>query len=82
MGNHCNSVYIVVTWLFRSEHKPKIPANRRLDPHPDRCCRYTRGIEPGWGFVNFPGFDDLNRFVDTDPSLHFVKPSSYRQPVD
>ncbi len=36
----------VAARLFRSEHKPKLPANRQLDPYPDRYRRHTRHIEP------------------------------------
>jgi hypothetical protein len=48
---HRNSICIVATRLFRSEHKSKIPANRQLDSHADRYRRHTRHITAAWGYT-------------------------------
>jgi len=43
VDNRRNSIRTMVAWLFRSEYKPKVSANRRLDSrsarnrHPTRC---------------------------------------------
>lgn len=46
MDYHRNSGNTVAAWLFRSEHKSKLPANRQLDPYFDRYRRLTRRFKP------------------------------------
>lgn len=45
MDYRCNSINPVAARLFRSEHKPKLPANRRLDPYSDRHRGDSRYFE-------------------------------------
>ena len=58
VGYHCNSSHPVAAWLSRSEHQPKVPANRRMDSHADRYRRHTHHIAPPWGVVTLSHFDD------------------------
>ena len=46
MDDYCDSIDIVASRLFRSEHKPKFPAYRKLDPHPGRYRPDTHHLEP------------------------------------
>ena len=41
----CNSINPVAARIFRSEHKPKLPANRQLDPCSDRHRSDPRYLE-------------------------------------
>ena len=43
--HHRNSNYPVVARLFRFEHKPEFPENRRVDPHSDCSCRHPHHSE-------------------------------------
>ncbi len=52
MDYHRNSSYPVAARLFRAEHKSRVPANRRLDPHSDRDRRHPRHIAPPRDNVN------------------------------
>jgi len=45
MGYHRSPSNPVATWLFRSEHKSKIPTNGQLGSHSDRYRRHTPHIE-------------------------------------
>ncbi len=38
--HHRNSNHPVVARLFRFEHKPEFPENRRVDPHSGCSCRH------------------------------------------
>lgn len=40
-----NSNHPVVAWLFRFEHKPEFPKNRRVDPHSGCSCRHPHHSE-------------------------------------
>ena len=62
-----NSSHSVAARLFRSEHQPKVPSNRQLDPYADRYRRHTRHIAPPWGVVNLSRFDDLIGLFNQDP---------------
>jgi len=46
VDHHRNSGNPVAAWLFRAEHKSKLPANRQLDPYFDRYRRHTHRFEP------------------------------------
>ena len=52
MDYHCNSINPVAVRLFRSEHQPKLPANRQLDSHSARYCRYPNCFEAVGGRVD------------------------------
>jgi hypothetical protein len=52
VDNHRNFGSAVVARLFRSEHKPELPANRQLDPYFDRYRCHTRRFEPVGDHVN------------------------------
>ena len=52
MDYHRNSGNSVVARLFGSEHKPKLPTNRWLDPHSDRYRCHTHYLASPWGNVN------------------------------
>ena len=45
MDYYRNSCNPLVARLFWPEDKPKFPANRRLDPYPDRDCRHPHYFE-------------------------------------
>jgi len=49
---HRNSNHPVAARLFRSEHKSRLPANRRLDSYSDRYRRHPHHITPLWRGIN------------------------------
>ena len=49
---HRNSSNPVAARLFRSEHKSRLPSNRRLDSHSDRDRRHPYHIAPAGDNVN------------------------------
>jgi hypothetical protein len=52
MDYHRNSNHPVATRLFRSKHKSRLPANRRLDSHSDRDRSHPHHITPAGDNVN------------------------------
>jgi hypothetical protein len=61
---HRNTFRTLAARLFRSEHQPKVPANRQLDPRIDRYRRHTHHSEPSSCDINLLDKDDSIESVE------------------